>query len=345
MFILNCWYVAAWASELDAGELLARTIIGHPMLFYRRDDGQIVAMDDRCCHRFAPLSHGRREGDCVRCMYHGMKFDPLGACVEIPGQATIPPNARVRTYPARMHNNWIWVGMGDATRADFALLPDTSSLDSAGWSYKGGYSHFKCDYRLVIDNLLDFSHRAYVHPTTLGGSEDLALSRPTLAPLDCGVRVTWWIRDVTPSPYHQRFGNFSGNVDRWNFYDFLVPGILIMHGGAQATGTGAPEGRIDTPIQTRGCQALTPETERTTHYFFAAPRMFALDDPAADEAVLHVLSTAFAEDQVIIEAQQRNIDLDPTAKPVVIAADGALVQMRRIMDRMLADEAATFGSK
>jgi len=68
MFILNCWYVAAWASELDAGELLARTIIGHPMLFYRRDDGQIVAMDDRCCHRFAPLSHGRREGDCVRCM-------------------------------------------------------------------------------------------------------------------------------------------------------------------------------------------------------------------------------------------------------------------------------------
>ena len=229
--------------------------------------------------------------------------------------------------------------MGDAAKADQTQLPNTFSLDSPDWSYKPGYTHFRCDYRLIIDNLLDFSHRAYVHPTTLGGSEDLALIRPKLEPLERGVRVTWWVRDIPPSPYHQRFGNFSGNVDRWNFYDFLVPGLLIMHGGAQAAGTGAPEGRINTPIQTRGCQALTPETDKSTHYFFAAPRMFARDDPAADEAVLTVLRTAFAEDQVMIEAQQRNIDFDPTAKPITIAADGALIQMRRIMDRLIAEEA------
>ena len=96
MFIRNCWYVAAWANELDGGALLARTISGQSMLFYRTNDGAVVAMDDRCCHRFAPLSLGRREGDCIRCMYHGMKFDPSGKCVEVPGQSSIPRGAQVR---------------------------------------------------------------------------------------------------------------------------------------------------------------------------------------------------------------------------------------------------------
>ena len=99
MFIRNCWYVAAWANELDHGELLARTIIGQSLLFYRRNDGGVVAMQYRCCHRFAPLSRGRRKGDCIRCLYHGLKFDPSGTCIEVPGQATIPPGAQVKTYP------------------------------------------------------------------------------------------------------------------------------------------------------------------------------------------------------------------------------------------------------
>jgi vanillate O-demethylase monooxygenase subunit len=91
MFLQNCWYVAAWDHELIDRTLLARTILEKPVLVYRGDSGRVVALDNRCCHRGAKLSNGRMEGDDIRCMYHGLKFDPSGKCIQIPGQDNIPP--------------------------------------------------------------------------------------------------------------------------------------------------------------------------------------------------------------------------------------------------------------
>jgi phenylpropionate dioxygenase-like ring-hydroxylating dioxygenase large terminal subunit len=98
-FLKNTWYVAAWSHEIAAHGMLARTITRMPLLFWRDGAGEVVALDDRCCHRAAPLSKGRREGDNIRCMYHGLLFDRTGRCVEIPSQDFIPPAAKVRAYP------------------------------------------------------------------------------------------------------------------------------------------------------------------------------------------------------------------------------------------------------
>jgi hypothetical protein len=76
MFLKNCWYWPPGDHELIDGKLLARTILEEPVLLYKSETGKVVALKDRCCHRGAPLHLGRREGDCVRCMYHGLKFDP-----------------------------------------------------------------------------------------------------------------------------------------------------------------------------------------------------------------------------------------------------------------------------
>lgn len=88
-FLRNCWYVAAWDHEIGPEQLFQRTILGQSLLLFRTSAGNVVALDNKCCHRHAPLSLGRREGDCVRCMYHGLKFGPDGKCVEIPGQTAI----------------------------------------------------------------------------------------------------------------------------------------------------------------------------------------------------------------------------------------------------------------
>src|SRR3954454_14776378 len=85
MFLWNSWYVAAWNHELIDGKKVARMILERPIVLYRGASGKVVALDDRCCHRAAPLSMGRIEGDDIRCMYHGMKFDPAGKCIQIPG--------------------------------------------------------------------------------------------------------------------------------------------------------------------------------------------------------------------------------------------------------------------
>ena len=64
------------------------------------------------------MSQGRLEGDAVRCMYHGIKFDCTGKCVQIPGQDMIPTKMRLRTYPVHQVGHLVWIWMGEPALAD-----------------------------------------------------------------------------------------------------------------------------------------------------------------------------------------------------------------------------------
>lgn len=340
MFIKNCWYVAGWANELPAEATLARRILDEPIVFYRRSDRKPVALADRCAHRLAPLSLGRIEGDNLRCMYHGLAFNGSGTCVEIPGQAVIPPNTCVRSYPVVEQDRLLWIWMGEADRADPAQIPPIPALDDPNWPMKPGSLHFRANYLYVLDNLLDFSHLSYVHPTTVGGTPQIALARPKIERMRDGVRIERWVIDAPPAPFQISLGNFTGNVDRWHFYDVLVPGIMIMESGVQTTGTGASDGRHEGALRFRPVNILTPETETTTHYFYALPHDFAKDDEAVNEQLFRDLTKAFEEDRTIIEAQQRVIDATPNPKMMPIQADTALGYMRWVIDQRLRAERA-----
>ncbi|MDP9011102.1 MAG: Rieske 2Fe-2S domain-containing protein [Pseudomonadota bacterium] len=83
MFVKVTWYIAAWASEIEESGIAPRQVAGQPLVMMRASNGEIIALEDRCSHRMAPLSKGRREGDAIRCMYHGLKFDCTGTCIEV----------------------------------------------------------------------------------------------------------------------------------------------------------------------------------------------------------------------------------------------------------------------
>jgi len=340
MFIRNTWYVAGWDKEVGETNLFSRTIIGIPVLMYRTADGTLHALEDRCCHRGAPLSIGRREGDCVRCMYHGLKFDATGQCVEAPAQQRIPPQARVKKFPVLERNRWIWIWMGDAEKADPDLIPDTHWLADPAWRSLDGYIHYDTNYLLIADNLLDFSHLPFVHPTTLGGGEDYAAAQPKVERLQDGVRITRWTIDTEPPPFAKQVKNWPGTVDRWNVYNFTIPAILLMDSGMAPTGTGAQEGARVDAAEFRGCQALTPETETSTHYFFAHPHNFAIDNPEVTRSIHQSVVTAFDEDRDIITAQQQSLALAPDFKMIPFSIDAALSQFRWAVERRLAEEAA-----
>jgi len=339
MFIKNLWYVAAWDHEVTQEGLFSRTIIGLPVLMYRTQDGQVVAMEDRCCHRGAPLSVGRREGDCVRCMYHGLKFDATGQCTEAPAQARIPPQAKVRTLPVVQRHRWVWVWMGDPERADPDLIPDTQWLDHPDWRSEDGYIHYDVNYLLICDNLLDFSHLPFVHPSTLGGSPDYASAPAKVERLDNGVRITRWAIETEAPPFATAVKTWSGKVDRWNIYNFTLPATLLMDSGMAPTGTGAPEGQRVEALEFRGCQAITPETENSTHYFFAHPHNFSIDQPEVTRSIHQAVVTAFDEDRAIITAQQHSLALAPNFKMVPFGIDAALNQFRWVVARRLEEEA------
>ena len=98
-YLRNAWYVAAWSDDLLDGQLLPRTIMKEPIVLYRKSDGKVVALEDRCPHRFAPLHMGKIvNGDCVQCPYHGLEFDASGACVLNPHGAKNIFCSRFRTW-------------------------------------------------------------------------------------------------------------------------------------------------------------------------------------------------------------------------------------------------------
>jgi phenylpropionate dioxygenase-like ring-hydroxylating dioxygenase large terminal subunit len=344
MFIRNAWYVGAWSTEIRADTLLRRVILGEPILFYRSTAGSIVAMEDRCPHRHAPLSMGRHEGDCVRCMYHGLKFDPSGACVEVPGEE-VAPRLKVRTYPALERDALVWIWMGEAERATPAALHSLPWLVDPTWARKPGYLHFAANYLLIVDNLLDFSHLAFLHEKTLGNAGQGTL-RPTIDRIEGGLRVTRWSMNDVPAPFHTRVGGLNGRVDRWNIYQWYPPSTLIMDAGAAPAGQGAERGNRAGAIQFRHLSVQTPETESSTHYFFTHARDFRIEDDEVTDKMHAEVIVAFEEDRRMIEAQQANIALNPGAKMNGIGHDFGLNQARFLIERALRadrDAAATMG--
>jgi phenylpropionate dioxygenase-like ring-hydroxylating dioxygenase large terminal subunit len=337
-FLQNTWYVAAWSHEIGPESLFARTITRVPLLLWRDAAGRVVALEDRCCHRAAPLSKGRREGDRVRCMYHGLLFDTAGCCVEIPSQEYIPTAARVRAFPVVERHKWIWVWMGNPERADESLIPDTHTVDDPNWRGVPGYLHYDANYLLITDNLLDFSHLSYVHETTLGGSAKYAAIRPKVTRSARGVRIERWLLDEEPAPFLRNLKTWPGNVDRWNIYEVVLPGVLLMDSGSAPTGTGAPEGSRNDAAEFFGCQAVTPETETSSHYFFQQSHGFALDDAKVTENLHGSILAGFLEDKEVILAQQRILDLDPDVPMLAMRMDTALASFRALIEKAIAEE-------
>lgn len=344
MFLRNCWYVGAIDHELIDGRLLSRTLLGEHVLLYRGDSGAVIALNDRCPHRGALLSHGRREGDAVRCMYHGIKYDGVsGKCVQIPGQDMIPPRLRVRTYPVVERRPFVWVWMGDPALADPAKIGDLPYLHDPQWKGIPAYLHYDANYLLIVDNLSDFSHLAFVHTGTLGGSEEYAyVSKPTaIERLDRGFRVERWHYNSDAPPFHRKvIPDRSAKVDRRNIATMLVPGIFTMETLFAPAGQGAQAANLSEARQYRNCQFMTPETERTTHFFWSYLNNYEGDDCTISRSLLNSLIEGFMEDKAIIERQQKTLDEDPKFEMLAILADGPLVHFRRVLGKLIEAERA-----
>ena len=152
-YVKNAWYVGAWEHEIEDGKPYAMSILGEPIVLYRGgESGRIVALEDRCVHRLAPLSLGRCEGERLRCMYHGLLFDPDGKCVEIPGQEMIPAKARVRTYPIADAHGWLWIWMGDPADAHEALIPPVIGHDDPDWIMGRGNQDWARHTGIIVES-------------------------------------------------------------------------------------------------------------------------------------------------------------------------------------------------
>lgn len=340
-FLYDAWYCASFAEDVKPGQLKPVTIMEQPIALFRRPDGSVAALADRCPHRFAPLSMGKVCSDGqVQCQYHGLQFDNTGQCTHNPhGDGAIPKLAQVRAYPIQEVHGALWIWMGDASRADPALLPNFGEIDQRpGWSRVQGYVHVRANYQLMNDNLLDLSHVPFLHPFLASADplppefradirmeqrEDAVISISEFQAMPTSpLYKMLWERGEAP-----KFCDMRANM-RWT-----PPSTLLLDtgaspmGGARSQGPSAPSAHW-----------LTPETETTTHYFWAAARDRYVGDAEVSARVQAGIDTAFrTEDEPMIEACQRSMRTTDlmSLKPVLLQTDGPAVRARRILDSLL----------
>jgi phenylpropionate dioxygenase-like ring-hydroxylating dioxygenase large terminal subunit len=343
---LNAWYVAAWDFEVTR-KPLARTVGERPIALYRTVSGGAVALADACWHRLAPLSLGHTVGsDSIRCPYHGIVYNSAGRCVSMPAQETINPSAIVQSFPVVERHRFVWVWLGDPALADPASVPDMHWNDDPEWTGDGKLIELSCNYQLVLDNLMDLTHEEFVHEGSIG-NEALSIADFQVTHDEKSVTLTRWMIDIQAPPVwagylREVFPDYVGNVDRWQIVRFESPSTICLDVGVAKTGTGAPEGDRSQGVNGRVLNTITPKTGRESMYFWAFVRNFRQDAQRLTTQTREGVSKIFAQDEAMLEAQQKAVDANPDYEFYNLNIDAGGMWVRRLLLRQLAAEGRLF---
>jgi len=337
MFIRNAWYVAGWSHEFTA-ELTPLTVLGDNIVFYRTSTGSAVALEDACPHRRLPLSMGRLCGDTIECGYHGLTFNPEGRCVNAPTQPdSIPVRARVRAYPVEDRYGLLWIWMGAADEVPSAPILSIDNFDNPSWGRTpGGHIDIDCHYLYITDNLLDPYHVAWVHQSSFGGA-GTDTGAPDTEVLDHGVLVSKWVLDQPPPPYYQSLLPFSGNCDRLQHYECVLPSIAINKSVYTPVGQGGPDYVVgDQTYVNVSYNFMTPVDENRTRYFWFQHRNTDPDNAEISQQMFEGAKMAFNEDKEVLVAVHRGIAENPAT--IALHLDGGANRFRLLVDQQIKSE-------
>jgi vanillate O-demethylase monooxygenase subunit len=343
MFIKNAWYVACTPAEID-DKPLGRRVCGEPMVFYRGEEGVVAALEDFCPHRGAPLSLGRVIEGRLVCGYHGLEMGCKGQTIAMPGQrvAKFPV---IRSFPVVERHGFVWVWPGNAAQADAATIPACPWADNPDWAYGGGMFHIQCDYRLMVDNLMDLTHETYVHASSIGQKEIDETPSDTRVEGD-EVITARFMNGVEPPPFWKMAlrGNHLPDhqpVDRWQICHFSPPSQVHIEVGVALAGQGGYEADGAVKASSVVVDFITPESETSIWYFWGMARNFNPRDKALTAAIREGQGKIFSEDLEMLERQQANLSAWPERRLLKLNIDAGGVWARRVIDRLIAAERAT----
>ena len=324
------WYVAGLREEFSR-DLVAKTLLDRSIVFYRKTDGELAALQNRCLHRSFPLSESVLVGDDIRCGYHGIRFSADGAVVEVPCQ-TRCPNVRLRSYPVRESGPFAWIWMGAPDAADVSDIPDIGGLAEPDWISFTGARKLEGSYLLMHENLADLSHFAALHGGSLGVPEDWSFPSIDVEVERRGHTVESWrttteweiVRALFPSVDLSN-RKVTASVGSSFLSPAMVSGWNRAVVGDPATGE---RPRYDVEFN----HYLTPETHRSAHYYYSVARNFGPTEEAFVEIGQKMIGRIFDEDVVATRAIQHLLDVDePCFRDINIASDKSAMAVRRAL--------------
>ena len=330
----NCWWVAARSKEITREPLL-RWLLDIPVVFFRDQKGSPVALDNRCPHRWAPLSDGRLEGDAIVCPYHGAQFGTDGVCTKFPSLAKAPSNVKVRAYPLLEQGGFVWIWMGDDALCQSAPPPPVFPDDpDDGWFCVSGDYEFEANYFLLHENVLDLTHFNFVHAQSFG----ITSWNPDVKFEPVGDRVKMSSRMVPadfPSPEERAVlgmshpDTFESIGEGW----FQTPAWHSYNAVVNLT----PQPLGPSSFTTNINHMVTPASSTHTYYWWYVET----DAPLTDEIKAgynDFLKVGYLEDKAILEAIQDILNKDMRGEKYPefsFRGDAGGVLARRALERIL----------
>ena len=206
------------------------------------------------------------------------------------GDGRIPPNANVRSFPLVERDGILWIWMGDAARADAARIPAFAFLGDPGYRALKGMNTVGAYYELVTDNLLDLSHINFLH-AAYQKNDDLMTAENHITQEGDALISRRWMPDIMgPAFFRQHLKDKTRRVDYWLRSRWDPPGSMSLDVGVTYTGQPESEG-----LRGLGTHVITPEDERSTHYFYALARNHDRDNTEADAKIREWQRVAFKE--------------------------------------------------
>jgi 5,5'-dehydrodivanillate O-demethylase len=186
-YLRRFWQPVYLARDLGPGHAKPIRIMSEDYTLYRAEAGTPHVVAARCAHRGTQLSTGWVEGDCLRCFYHGWKYDASGQCVEMPAEdASFPPKVQIASYPTQEYLGLIFAYFGDDDPPPLPRYPD---FEEDGVLLTSSYPR-PCNYFQNIENGLDHVHVTFVH--RVSGFTDAGLEG---VPLVEGEESEWGITE------------------------------------------------------------------------------------------------------------------------------------------------------
>lgn len=336
-FPRNQWYVAGHSQDLGRF-LRSRWILGNPICLYRKENGDPIALVDRCVHRQMPLTLGRLTAEGIECRYHGIQYGDDGRALRIPSQTSIAANCRVHRYPLKEHGGLVWIWMGDLAKADESLIPLHPWLESPKWAVVRGTLHVNARAQLMNENLLDLTHVSFLHGDSIG-TDEVAETPASVGSDGNTIRVTRTMPAVQCPPFFEKVMGLQGLIDRESVAEFTAPGFHISHVLAKPAGAD-PDG--DAVCRHKAVHCITPEHDNSAHYFWLIARDYHIDDQGVSEVWQRGTPGVLSEDVEAVEAIERVIAAYAPGYPfeINLRADNGALRARRIIEQMVADETA-----
>lgn len=176
----ECWTPALRSAALEADGAPKRIrLLGENLVAFRATDGRVGVFAEACPHRCASLALARNEGNGLRCIFHGWKFDVSGKCVDAPTEpadrrAAFAEKVPVTSYPAKEAGGMVWIYMGSRATPpkfyDFEMhFPPAESLLRCAIVHG--------NWLQGLEGQLDSAHLNFLHrssaPRTRGASTNL----------------------------------------------------------------------------------------------------------------------------------------------------------------------------